>query len=76
MSTMDDLLEPTQDRLLASADDVREAAEYPGSQPPEIHIAQAWLPTDPARSIEAAVIAVFFVSGWLLALWAYVHLTR
>lgn len=40
-------------------------------EPPRIDIRTEWLASDPARSLETAVIAIVFVLGWVLAVWAY-----
>lgn len=69
------------------ADQPRERSAEGGASPghstrpsrtsaPKIDIVKKWIPVDPARSIEATAIAVFFVFGWLLALWVYVKLSH
>ncbi|WP_298287846.1 hypothetical protein [Novosphingobium sp.] len=66
-----DLCEPPTPETCVKAEALEQA--FDGGAP-DIEIVQDWIPTDPARSIEAILIAVFLVCGWLLALWVYASL--
>lgn len=76
MSALDDVREPVSGWTVADPDEAVETTDVAPHQPIEISLVPEWMPVDPARSIEAAVIAAILVSGWVLAIWAYVQMTR
>ncbi|MGV3511248.1 MAG: hypothetical protein ACO1OX_04500 [Novosphingobium sp.] len=75
MNTIDEVREAGSLYKSTDFNEVVDAADVAPHQPIEITIVPEWMPVDPARSIEAAVLAVFLVAGWALAIWAYVQMT-
>ncbi|MBB4611756.1 hypothetical protein [Novosphingobium taihuense] len=75
MDMLDDVRETVGTWPSADHDETVGTIDVIPYQPIDIVLVPEWMPVDPARSIEAAVIAAILVSGWALAIWAYVQLT-
>lgn len=76
MITLDDVRETVSVRREDDFPEAVDASDAAPNQPIEVSFVPEWMPVDPARSIEAAVIAALLVAGWVLAIWAYVRLTN